>query len=613
MAQQITADNSFIKVPDPYELFRTVQNLIEKSQRVAMHLLTKQATCTTSPVVNPDPLGVGKMFQDVTTKMLLNPTHLIDAQLSLWQEHLKLLQNLTLRNLGYPVEAVATPAKGDRRFKHEGWDNVPWFDFLKQSYLVNAQWLQDTVKTVALADESESATAHANKIMFYTRQVIDALAPSNFVPTNPEVLYATLKTNGENLLKGLNNLLEDLERGKGTLSIKMSDLKAFKLGQNIAATPGKVVFQNDLMQLLQYQPTTEQVHLKPLLVVPPWINKYYILDLSPANSFIKWAVDQGHTVFLISWVNPDERLAHKTFDDYLLEGPLAALDVIEKITGQREVNAVGYCLGGTLLAITVAYLAAKKDDRILSGTYFTTMLDFSEPGELGIFLDEEQISQLEEKMKEKGYLEGSSMATTFNMLRANDLIWSFYVNNYLLGNEVAAFDLLYWNSDSTRMPAKMHSFYLRNMYQQNLLVQPNGISLNGQGIDLSLINTPGYFVSTQEDHIAPWKSTYKGVHLLSSPVKFILGGSGHIAGIINPPAKNKYFYYTNNKAKTTKNPDTWLSGAKTTQGSWWNDWAKWVGGYAGEKVAARTPGAGPYPALEDAPGSYVKVSVLNNT
>jgi polyhydroxyalkanoate synthase len=393
----------------------------------------------------------------------------------------------------------------------------------------------------------------------------------------------------------------------------MSDLKAFKLGQNIATTPGKVIFQNDLMQLLQYQPSTEQVHLKPLLVVPPWINKYYILDLSPANSFIKWAVDQGHTVFLISWVNPDERLAHKIFDDYLLEGPLTALDVIEKITGQREVNAVGYCLGGTLLAITVAYLAAKKDDRILSGTYFTTMLDFSEPGELGIFLDEEQISLLEEKMKEKGYLDGSSMATTFNMLRANDLIWSFYVNNYLLGNEATAFDLLYWNSDSTRMPAKMHSFYLRNMYQQNLLIQPNGISLNGQGIDLSLINTPGYFVSTQEDHIAPWKSTYKGIHLLSSPVKFILGGSGHIAGIINPPVKNKYFYYTNNKAKTTKNPDSWLSGAKTMQGSWWNDWAKWISGYAGEKIPARIPGTGLYPALEDAPGSYVKVSVLSNS
>jgi polyhydroxyalkanoate synthase len=611
MAQQTIADNSFIKVPDPYELFRTVQNLIENSQKVAMHLLTKQATYTTPPVVNPDPLGVGKMFQEVTTKMLLNPTHLIDAQLSLWQEHLKLLQNLTLRNLGYQVEAVATPAKGDRRFKYEGWDNVPWFDFLKQSYLVNARWLNDTVKTIALAEEPDSA--NAKKIMFYTRQLIDALAPSNFVPTNPEVLYATLKSNGENLLNGLNNLLEDLERGKGTLSIKMSDLKAFKLGENIAATPGKVIFQNDLMQLLQYQPSTEQVHLKPLLVVPPWINKYYILDLSPANSFIKWAVDQGHTVFLMSWVNPDERLAHKIFDDYLLEGPLAALDVIEKITGQREVNAVGYCLGGTLLAITVAYLAAKKDDRILSGTYFTTMLDFSEPGELGVFLDEEQISLLEEKMKEKGYLDGSSMATTFNMLRANDLIWSFYVNNYLLGNEATAFDLLYWNSDSTRMPAKMHSFYLRNMYQQNLLTQPNGISLNGQGIDLSLINTPGYFVSTQEDHISPWKSTYKGVHLLSGPVKFILGGSGHIAGIINPPTKNKYFYYTNNKAKTTKNPDSWLSAAKTMQGSWWNDWAKWVSGYAGEKIPARIPGTGPYPALEDAPGSYVKESVLNNS
>lgn len=610
MAQQATTNDP--KAPDLYQLLLTAQKVMDKTQQVTMSLLTKQASHTNfSAKVNPDPLGVGKAFQEVATKMLMNPIQLIDAQLSLWQEHLKLLQNLTLRNLGYPTTAVATPAKGDRRFKHEAWDSLPWFDFIKQSYLVNARWLNDTVKTLALAEEPDFDKA--NKIMFYTRQVIEALAPSNFVATNPEVLYATLNSNGENLLNGLNNLLEDMERGKGTLSIKMTDLDAFQLGQNIAATPGKVIFQNDLMQLLQYQPTTDQVHLKPLLVVPPWINKYYILDLSPSNSFIKWAVAQGHTVFLISWVNPDERLAHKTFDDYLLEGPLAALNVIETTTGQREVNAVGYCLGGTLLAITLAYLAAKKDNRILSGTYFTTMLDFSEPGELGIFIDEEQISLLEEKMKEKGYLDGSSMATTFNMLRANDLIWSFYVNNYLLGNQAAAFDLLYWNSDSTRMPAKMHSFYLRNMYQKNLLMQPNGISLNGQGIDLGLINTPSYFVSTQEDHIAPWKSTYKGVHLFSGPVKFILGGSGHIAGIINPPAKNKYFYYTSSKAKTTKNPDSWLSGAKMMEGSWWNDWAKWVSGYAGDKVAARVPGAGPYPALEDAPGSYVKVSVLDSS
>ncbi len=609
MSQPATANNTLFNSPDPYELLVTAQNILTKSQTVTLHLLSKQSDCAGKLPSNPDPLGIGKTFQEVTTQLLMNPVKLVDAQMSLWQEHSKLLQNLMLRTMGYQVEPLATPSKGDRRFKHEAWESVPMFDFIKQSYLLTARWLNNTIKTVALENADSD---HAQKVMFYTRQLIDALAPSNFVATNPEVLYTSLKTGGESLLKGLNHLLEDLERGKGSLSIKMTDHTAFKLGENIASTPGKVIYQNDLMQLIQYQPTTEQVYAKPLLIVPPWINKYYILDLSKNNSFIKWVIDQGHTVFIMSWVNPDERHADKTFDNYLLEGPLTALDVIEKVTGQREVNALGYCLGGTLLAITLAYLAAKKNNRILSGTYFTTMLDFSDPGELGIFIDEEQISALEEKMKGKGYLEGSSMAGTFNMLRANDLIWSFYVNNYLLGNPAAAFDLLYWNSDSTRMPAKMHSFYLRNLYQQNQLIKPNGISFNGQGIDLSLVNTPAYFVSTQEDHIAPWKSTYAGVHLFSGPAKFVLGGSGHIAGIINPPAKNKYFYYLNNKAKTTKNPDTWLSSAKSNEGSWWNDWAKWVSGYAGEKVPARIPGNGPFPALENAPGSYVKMSVLKD-
>jgi polyhydroxyalkanoate synthase len=470
--------------------------------------------------------------------------------------------------------------------------------------------LNDTVLEFVAADP-DSITA--KKVVFYTRQMIDAFAPTNFATTNPEVLYATIKTCGENLLNGLDNFMEDLERGKGELRIKMTDLKAFKLGQNIAATPGKVIYQNDLMQLVQYQPTSEQVYTKPLMIVPPWINKYYIMDLGKANSLIKWAVDQGFTVFVMSWANPDERLVNKTFDSYMLEGPLAALDVIEKVTGQREVNGLGYCLGGTLLATTLAYLSAKQDNRIISGTYFTTMLDFSDPGELGVFIDEEQISSLENQMKEKGYLEGSSMATTFNLLRANDLIWSFYVNNYLLGNEAAPFDLLYWNSDSTRMPAKMHSFYLRNMYQKNMLIKPNGISINGQGIDLTQITAPGYFVSAQEDHIAPWKSTYAGIHHFSGPIKFVLGGSGHIAGIINPPAKKKYFYYTNPKAKGVINPDTWLEAAKKTEGSWWEDWAKWLAGYSGEKIPARIPGStSEFPALDDAPGSYVKVSILNN-
>ena len=356
--------------------------------------------------------------------------------------------------------------KGDRRFRDAAWDNNTLFDYIKQSYLLTARWLQNTVREVEGIDART-----ARKVDFYTRQFVDALAPSNFVMTNPEVLRATIESRGENLLQGLKNLLDDLERGKGRLAIKMTDMNAFRIGENIAVTPGKVVFQNDLIQLIQYTPTTEKVQRRPLLIMPPWINKFYILDLRPNNSFIRWAVEQGHTVFVISWVNPDQHLAAKTFADYMREGPLAALDAIEMATGEREANVIGYCLGGTLLACTLAYMAAKRDSRIKSATFLVTMVDFAEAGELSVFIDEEQLSSLEERMNAKGYLEGRDMATTFNMLRANDLIWSFVVNNYLLGKSPFPFDLLYWNADSTRMPAAMHSFYLRNMYQENLLVK----------------------------------------------------------------------------------------------------------------------------------------------
>ncbi|RMD61794.1 MAG: alpha/beta fold hydrolase, partial [Alphaproteobacteria bacterium] len=367
-----------------------------------------------------------------------------------------------------------------------------------------------------------------------------------------------------------------------------------------------VVYQNDLMQLIQYTPTTETVFKRPLLIIPPWINKYYILDLREKNSFVKWAVEQGHTVFIISWVNPDEKLARKTFDDYMTEGPLAALDAIEKATGEGDANVIGYCLGGTLLAATLAYLAAKRKARcVASATFLTTMIDFAEAGELGVFIDEEQLTALEQKMSKKGYLEGADMATTFNMLRANDLIWSFVVNNYLLGKEPFPFDLLYWNSDSTRMPAAMHSFYLRKMYQENLLVKPGGITLKGTPIDLRKIKTPSFFLSTKEDHIAPWKSTYAATQIFSGPVTFVLAASGHIAGVVNPPAAGKYSYWTN--PECPKTPDAWLNEAEEHPGSWWPEWGKWVERYAGEKVPARIPGTGKLEVIEDAPGSYVKI------
>jgi polyhydroxyalkanoate synthase len=386
----------------------------------------------------------------------------------------------------------------------------------------------------------------------------------------------------------------------------MTDTSAFELGRNVATTPGKVVFQNDLIQLLQFTPTTKKQFKRPLLIVPPWINKYYILDLREKNSFIKWAVDQGHSVFCISWVNPDARLAEKSFDDYLVEGTLAAVDKVCEQTGEKEINAVGYCLGGTLLGSTLAYMAAKKDKRIAAATFFTTMLDFSISGELGVFIDEQQVASLEKKMESRGYLEGSEMASTFNMMRANDLIWSFVVNNYLMGKDPFPFDLLFWNSDSTRMPYRMHSFYLRNMYMENRLKDAGGITLCGVPIDLGKVKTPSYFISTVEDHIAPWKSTYLGARRFGGPVRFVLGGSGHIAGIVNPPAANKYGYWTTDAETLPEQQDDFLATARQQPGSWWTDWQEWVVAQDDAMVAARDPAKGKLKVLEDAPGSFVK-------
>ena len=433
------------------------------------------------------------------------------------------------------------------------------------------------------------------------------MSPSNFLLTNPEVLRKTAETGGENLIKGLNNLLSDLERGKGSLHIKMTDMDAFKLGENIGVSKGKVIYQNPVMQLIQYDPATETVLKRPLLIGPPWINKFYILDLRPRNSFVRWAVSQGHTVFMISWVNPDETLSELEFEDYMRMGYLDALDAIERATGEREVNAIGYCLGGTLLASTLAYMAAKGDDRIKSATFFVTMMDFQEAGELGVFIDEEQLSALEEKMNKRGYLEGSEMATTFNMLRANDLIWSFVVNNYLLGNEPFPFDLLYWNSDSTRMPAKMHSFYLRKMYQENKLAEPGAIELEGTPIDLGKVSIPTYFLSTREDHIAPWKSTYRGTQLLGGQKRFVLAASGHIAGVVNAPDSGKYSHWIN--PDLPADPEQWFHGATEIAGSWWPDWQRWATAMEKTQVPARVPGDGKLKPIEEAPGSYVKVKL----
>jgi polyhydroxyalkanoate synthase len=583
---------------DSGELARVLAEIALRSNHIVREHLAGQTKKLGDE--NPDELGVGKAFAELATKMMADPFKLAEAGLKMWHDYFQLWQTSMRKLAGDQAAPVAEPPKSDTRFKSDLWQN--WvFDYVKQSYLIAAQNIQTTVGEVQGLDPQT-----ARKVKFFTRQYVDALAPTNFVLTNPEVLKTTLETGGRNLLDGLNNLLHDLDRGHGQLAISMTDYEAFKLGENVATTPGKVVFQNDLMQLIQYQPTTPEVMRTPLLIVPPWINKYYILDLRQKNSFIKWALDQGITVFVISWVNPDRKLAHKTFEDYLLEGPLAAMDAIEKATGEQRVNMIGYCLGGTLTACLLAWLASKgQADRVASVTFFTALIDFSEPGELGVFVDEGVVANLEAKMAERGYLEGSEMATTFNMLRANDLIWSFVVNNYLLGKDPFPFDLLYWNSDSTRMPARMHTFYLRNMYIGNKLRKPGGITLAGVPIDVTQVTTPACFVSTVEDHIAPWKTTYLGARLLKGPVRFVLGGSGHIAGIVNPPAANKYWYWTN--PELPENADAWLSAAEKHPGSWWTDWAQWIAGFGGEKVPARTPGDGGLKVLEDAPGSYAKL------
>lgn len=598
MADPQKPDPAAFKMPDPEQLGRSMSDVAERSQRLVGEWLKRQGEESAAP--NTDPLNIGSAFMEMTTRLIANPQKLAEAQMGFWQDYMSLWQNTARRMMGMESKPVIEGDPRDRRFKDEAWKDSDVFDFIKQSYLLSARYIQDVVKH---ADGMEPATAQ--KVDFYSRQFIDAMSPSNFLMTNPEVLRKTAETGGENLIKGLNNLLGDLERGKGKLRISMTDMEAFTIGENVAVTPGKVVYQNDLMQLIQYTPTTEKVLKRPLLIIPPWINKFYILDLRPRNSFVRWATAQGHTVFIVSWVNPDEELAAKNFDDYMKEGVLDALTAIEQATGEKNVNAIGYCLGGTLLSATLAWMAAHGDDRIKSATFFVALMDFRESGELNVFIDEEQIKMLEDKMNKRGFLEGSEMATTFNLLRANDLIWSFVVNNYLLGKEPFPFDLLYWNSDSTRMPARMHIFYLRKMYIENRLREPGGITLAGEAIDVSRVDTPSYFISTLEDHIAPWKSTYLGAQLLSGPVHFVLGGSGHIAGIVNPPAANKYQYWTNKKLVETA--DEWLASADKHDGSWWNDWADWYSGFGGDKVPARKPGDGGLRIIEDAPGAYARV------
>ena len=579
------------------EFARNMLTVGVKSQQLLVDFMARMAKRDTATPL--DPLNISGAMLNLVKAMGGNRDQVAQAQTQWWNNFMTLWEGTARRMLGGDTQPVVQPAPGDRRFRAEAWQENEVFDFIKQSYLLTANAMQDMVGKLNGLDEKERG-----RVAFYTRQFADAFAPTNFPLTNPDVLKATLASNGDNLVKGLDNLLADIERGQGELSIRQS-ADGFTIGENIATAPGKVVFRNEVMELLQYAPTTDQVYERPLLIFPPWINKFYIIDLRPENSFVRWLVGQGYTVFLVSWVNPDADMADAGFEEYMKGGIFAALDAVEKATGVKDPNCVGYCIGGTLLAATLAYMAAKKDERIHSATFWAAQTDFSEAGELSVFVDEAQLDALKAKMdSEGGVLPGSKMAGAFNMLRANDLIWSFVINNYLLGKQPMPFDLLYWNSDTTRMLEKLHLSYLRNCYKENALALGK-MEMAGVKLDLSKVKVPVYLQSAKEDHIAPANSVFKSVNLFGGPVRFIIAGSGHIAGVINPPAAKKYQYWTNEKG--AKNIEAWREGSTEHPGSWWPDWDQWLSKLSGKKISARQPGDGKLKVLGDAPGTYVKV------
>jgi polyhydroxyalkanoate synthase len=545
-------------------------------------------------------VDVVKTLGHVAEYWFKDPQRAVELQFDLGKSYLDLWANSVKRMAGEKTTPVIEPDSRDKRFADAEWSSNQFFDFLKQAYLLTARWGNHLVKDAQGLDPLTQQKAE-----FYVRQISNAIAPSNFVLTNPELLRETLSSNAANLARGMHMLAEDIEAGGGDLRIRQTDDRMFEVGRNLAVTPGKVIFENDLMQLIQYTPATETVLRRPIMIVPPWINKFYVLDLTPEKSFIRWCVEHGLTVFVVSWVNPDRHLARKTFEDYVHEGPIAALEVIERVTGEKEVNAIGYCVGGTLLAVTLATMAARGDARIGSATFFASQVDFTFSGDLKVFADEEQISALERQMSERGYLDSRKMANSFNLLRSNDLIWPYVINNYFKGKEPLPFDLLYWNSDATRMPAANHSFYLRNCYLENNLALGKMV-MEGHPLDLKQVKVPVYNLATREDHIAPAKSVLLGSKFFGGPVRFVLAGSGHIAGVINPPSRQKYQYWTGPKPAGA-DVDKWLARAKEHPGSWWPDWLEWLKQQDATEVPSREPGGGVLTPIEDAPGRYVKV------
>ncbi len=538
--------------------------------------------------------GFMRSWNTFTTSALQNPQTWVEIMTNYQQTQMELLMQMVSSKPGEQLKQVVTPESGDRRFANDEWQDNPIFDYIKQSYLLASNMLTD------MADTAQLQEAEKKKLNFYTKYFIDAMSPANFAVTNPEVMKLAIETKGQSLVDGLQNLLKDIEKGR----ITQTDETAFEVGKNLAVTPGSVVYENDLMQLIQYTPTTETVSDQPLLIVPPYINKFYILDLRPENSFIKYAVDQGNTVFVISWINPESSEAE--WDDYIKSGVIKSIEVVKEITCAEKINTTAWCIGGTLLASALAVMHGQQQaDSVASATYFTSMLDFSEPGDLGVFIDETQQSQREMALKSTGIMSGKDMAIAFSMLRSNDLIWSYVVNNYLKGKSPTPFDILYWNSDPTNLPANMYSYYIRNMYMENNLIKPNALTMCDTPIDISSIKTPSYFLSTIDDHIAPWKTTFTGAKAMTGPVEFVLGASGHIAGVINPPAKKKRNYWVN--GDFTQDSEKWLETAESQPGSWWDHWSEWLKQQGGTEISAITSlGNDDYPTIEEAPGRYVK-------
>ena len=584
---------------DIEQLSNNFVRLIEQGGKAMAAYLKPREEGRLNSEATDEVIGVVKTFGHVAEYWFAHPQRALEIQANLGKAYFDLWASTTKRMFGEQTEPVAKSDPKDRRFADPEWSSNPFFDFLKQTYLLSSQWANRLVKDTTGVD------AHTRqKAEFYVRQFSDAFSPANFVLTNPELLRETVFSNAGNLVRGTRMLAEDIEAGRGRLKIRQSDAAMFEVGRNLAITPGKVIYQNELMQLIQYAPTSWTVLKRPILIVPPWINKYYILDLTPEKSFVKWCVDQGLTVFVISWVNPDAKLAGKGFADYVREGPLEALEVIGRVTDEEKVHTIGYCAGGTLLAVTLAYMAAKGEERVLSATLCAAQVDFTHAGDIMAFIDEEQIQAIERQMSETGFLESHKMATAFNLLRSNDLIWPYVINNYLKGQPPRPFDLLYWNSDATRIPAACHSYYLRNCYLENKLAKGEMV-LAGETIDLGNVTIPVYSLATREDHIAPAKSVFLGSKFFGGLVKFVVAGSGHIAGVVNPPYQVKYSHWTD--GPVVSNVETWLAKAEERPGSWWPHWLQWIREQDLTEVSARNPGGGKFEPLEDAPGSYVKV------